>query len=131
MRRSSIADSIWGIALILLIVGAGVAFVAGLCAVVYFWWHGVLVGMEHFGVPMLAGFFIMIIVLAVGRGLGALLLACLGAWASIALLNIWWFWVLCLYATTFAALFVAFLLAVGASLLALVFKIIEEISLRR
>ena len=127
MRRSSMT----GIALAVFAVGAVLSLIAGFCAFVYFWWHGVLIGLEHFGVPMIVGFIIMVMVMMLTRGIGTLILACIGLWASVVLLNMWWFWAFCLYATTLAVLFITMIISAGAAILALCLKTLEEISQRR
>lgn len=127
MRRSSMA----GIALALLGAGVVLSFIAGFCTFVYFWWHGVLVGLEHFGVPMIVGFIIMVMVMVFTRSIGTLILAGIGLWASVVLLNMWWFWAFCLYATTLAVLFIAMIISAGAAIVALCLKTLEEISQRR
>jgi hypothetical protein len=118
-----------GIALAMFGAGVVLSLIAGFCTFVYFWWHGVLVGLEHFGIPMLIGFMIMVMMFT--RGLGTLILACIGLWASVVLLNMWWFWALCLYATTLAVLFITVVLGAVSALAALCLKTLEEISQRR
>lgn len=83
----------------ILAIGVGLAVLAGFFALIYFWWFGVLTGFEHFGVPMIIGFICSIALIILSQALGAFLLGILGFWASIVLLDMWWFWALCLYAT--------------------------------
>lgn len=127
MRRSSMV----GVALAMFGAGVVLSLIAGFCTFVYFWWHGVLIGLQHFGIPMIVGFIIMIMIMASTRSVGTLILAGIGLWASVVLLNMWWFWAFCLYATTLAVLFIAMIISAGAAVVALCFKALEDISQRR
>jgi hypothetical protein len=110
--------------IVLIVIAAIIAAGVGLVGfVTYHWWHGILIGLEHFGVNMIVG--AILILVALRPALFAL--AILGGWASVTLLGMHWFVALSLYATTIAFLLVATIIAALAAVAAFILLMIDKV----